>query len=492
MNRPQPVADLDWGAGEARELTGAVLDLWCDMLDRMRELPVAPPLDAAAVARAAAVPIPAQPMPVAELAALLRPLVMEHSTLCGHPGFMAYISGSGTVPGAAADLLAAALNPNAGGWTISPAATELELHLTRWLAGRFGLPNGAAGLMTSGGAASNLTALKAARDARTPGDTRRDGIAGLPLVLYASEEAHATIAEAADVMGLGERAVRAIPTDAGLRMRADALEQTIADDRAAGRHPFAVVATAGTTATGAIDPLPAVADICAAHGLWMHVDAAYGGAAVLAPELRPLLAGIEQADSIAFDPHKWLYTPQSSACLLVRDPAHLLRSFSIDAAYVRDDAALSGRGTNVGEMGPQWSRAFLALKVWLSLAAHGTEAYGRRIAHDVELARYLDARVREHPDLEPMCPVTLSIACFRYAPAGAGLDDQALDALNERLMVAIRRDGRAFPSNAVLGGRYGLRACLVNHRTEAQDIDALLDATLELGAALVESGLETA
>jgi aromatic-L-amino-acid/L-tryptophan decarboxylase len=311
-------------------------------------------------------------------------------------------------------------------------------------------------------------------------------------VLYTSEEAHATIAEAADLLGLGERAARAIPTDAGLSLRIDALEAAVADDLGAGLVPFAVAATAGTTATGAIDPLPEVADLCARHGLWMHVDAAYGGAAVLAPELRPLLAGIERADSISFDPHKWLYTPQSSACLLVRDPTALLRSFSIDAAYVRDDARLSGRGLNIGELGPQWSRSFLALKVWLSLAAHGTEAYGRRIAHDVELARYLDERVRAHPDLEPMCPVTLSIACYRYAPAAARLDDRALDALNERLMVAIRRDGRAFPSNAELGGRYCLRACLVNHRTEAEDIDALLEATLRLGAELAASGVEPA
>jgi aromatic-L-amino-acid/L-tryptophan decarboxylase len=483
--RPQPVPDLDWDAGRARELTGAMLDLWCELLDRMGELPVSRPLDAAGVARAAALPVPEHPLSAPELAGLLRPLVLEHSTLCGHPGFMAYVSGSGTVPGAAADLLAAGFNPNVGGWTLSPAATELELHLMRWLAGQFGLPADAGGLMTSGGAASNLTALKAARDARTEEDVRQDGVGGLRLVLYASAEAHATIAEAADMLGLGERAVRAIATDDGYRMRIDDLRRAVADDLAAGMHPFAVVATAGTTATGAIDPLPDVADLCAEHDLWLHVDAAYGGAAALAPELRPLLQGIERADSIAFDPHKWLYTPQSSACLLARDPRNLLRSYSIDAAYVRDDASLSGRGTNIGELGPQWSRAFLALKVWLSLAAHGTEAYGRRIAHDVELARYLDRRVREHPDLEPMCPVTLSIACFRYAPEAASLDPAGFDALNERLMVAIRRDGRAFPSNAELGGRYCLRACLVNHRTEARDIDALIDATVELGARLL-------
>jgi aromatic-L-amino-acid/L-tryptophan decarboxylase len=479
---PEPVRDLDWGGAQARELTGEMLDLWAELLERMPELPVTPVAAAADVSSEMALPIPEQPLPPAEIARLLRPMVFDHSALCGHPGFLAYISGSGTVPGAAADLLAAGLNPNVGGWSLSAGATELELHLMRWIAGKFGLPEGAGGLMTSGGAASNFTALKAARDAHAPGNVRADGVSGMRLVLYASEEAHATIAEAADMMGLGERAVRPIPTDDELRMRVAALEAAVADDLAAGMRPFCIVATAGTTATGAIDPIPAIADVCERHGLWLHVDAAYGGAAALAPELRSLLAGIERADTISFDPHKWLYTPQSSACLLARDPGRLRAAFSIDAAYVREDAQLSGRGINIGELGPQWSRAFLALKVWMSLAAHGTDAYGRRIAHDVELARYLDKRVREHPDLEPMCPVTLSIACFRYAPAG--IDDEVLDVLNERLMIEIRRDGRTCPSNAVLHGRYSLRACFVNHRTEAGVVDDLVDAAVTLGGAL--------
>jgi len=485
VTKPEPVRDLDWGPGQARELTGAMLDLWSELLERMGELPVAPMAAAGDVAAAMMLPIPEAPLSAREIAELLRPMVFDHSALCGHPGFLAYISGSGTVPGAAADLLAAGLNPNVGGWSLSGGATELELHLMRWMAERFDLPAGAGGLMTSGGAASNFTALKAARDARAPGDVRANGIDGLGLVLYASQEAHATIAEAADMMGMGERAVRSIPTDEAFRMRADELERAVADDLASGLHPFCVVATAGSTATGAIDPIPAVADICERHGLWLHVDAAYGGAAAFSPELRPLLAGIDRADTISFDPHKWLYTPQSSACLLARDPQTLRAAFSIDAAYVREDAELSGRGVNIGELGPQWSRAFLALKVWMSLAAHGTDAYARRIAHDVELARYLDDRVREHPDLESMCPVTLSIACFRYAPAG--VDDAALDALNERLMIEIRRHGRTFPSNAVLNGRYGLRACFVNHRTEADVVDDLVDAAVSLGSGLLAS-----
>ncbi len=485
MRPPEPVRDLDWGPAEARELTGTMLDLWTELLERMPDLPVTPVAAAADVAAEMDLPIPEKPLPPAEIARLLRPLVFDHSALCGHPGFLAYISGSGTVPGAAADLLAAGLNPNVGGWSLSAGASELELHLMRWIAGRFGLPEGSGGLMTSGGAASNFTALKAARDAHAPGNVRADGVDGMRLVLYASEEAHATIAEAADMMGLGERAVRSVPTDDGFRMRVEELERAVAEDLAAGVRPFCVVATAGTTATGAIDPLPAIADLCARHKLWLHVDAAYGGAAALSPQLRPLLDGIELADTISFDPHKWLYTPQSSACLLARDPGRLRAAFSIDAAYVREDADMSGRGINIGELGPQWSRAFMALKVWMSLAAHGTDAYARRIAHDVELARYLDDRVRAHPDLESTCPVTLSIACFRYAPGG--VDDATLDVLNERLMIEIRRDGRTFPSNAVLGGRYSLRACFVNHRTEADVVDHLVDAAVALGSGLLAS-----
>ena len=483
MRSPEPVRDLDWGPAQARELTGAMLDLWAELLERMRELPVTPMAAAGDVAAEMSLPIPEAPLPPDEIAALLRPLIFEHSALCGHPGFLAYISGSGTVPGAAADLLAAGLNPNVGGWSLSAGATELELHLMRWMAERFGLPAGAGGLMTSGGAASNFTALKAARDARAPATCGPTESTGMGLVLYASGEAHATIAEAADMMGMGERAVRSIPTDGGFRMRVDELERAIADDLAAGLRPFCVVATAGTTATGAIDPLPAVADLCERHDLWLHVDAAYGGAAAFSPQLGPLLDGIARADSIAFDPHKWLYTPQPSACLLARDPQQAPGGVLDRRGLCAEDAEMSGRGVNIGELGPQWSRAFIALKVWMSLAAHGTEAYARRIAHDVDLARYLDARVRQHPDLEPMCPVTLSIACFRYAPDG--VDDATLDALNERLMIEIRRDGRTFPSNAVLGGRYSLRACFVNHRTEADVVDDLVDAAVSLGRGLV-------
>jgi glutamate/tyrosine decarboxylase-like PLP-dependent enzyme len=271
-------------------------------------------------------------------------------------------------------------------------------------------------------------------------------------------------------------------------MDVDALTGQIAADRDAGLVPFAVVGTAGTTATGAIDPLDHLADVCRAEGLWFHVDGCYGAPAALAPELRPLLAGIERADSVALDPHKWLYVPLAVGCLLVRDATCLPDSFQVEASYVHQERDLVERGEDLGFSGVQFSRGFSALKVWLSLLAHGRDAYARRIAHDVELARYLDRAARARVDFESMAPVALSIACFRYVPTDVDARDPAqqdhLDELNERLVVAIQRDGRSFCSNAVIHGRNALRACIVNFRTEADDVDRLLDVAAELGAGI--------
>lgn len=265
-------------------------------------------------------------------------------------------------------------------------------------------------------------------------------------------------------------------------MRLDATEELIRADLAAGVRPIALVATAGTTGTGAIDPLPEAAELGARYSLWLHVDAAYGGPAVLAEELRPLFAGIERADSITLDPHKWLYTPLPGGCLLVRDEAVLAESFEVEASYVHEDRELAERGVNLAFRGPLFSRSFQALKVWVSLLAHGTDAYARRIAHDAELARYLGRRVEERPDFELAAPVGLSICCFRYRPRDLG-DSAAeyVDRLNERLMTELQLDGRVFPSNAIVHGRFALRACIVNFRTEAGDADALLDVAAELG-----------
>ena len=270
-------------------------------------------------------------------------------------------------------------------------------------------------------------------------------------------------------------------------MRADALEAAIRRDVADGVRPLAVVATGGTTTTGSIDPLPQVAAIAEEYGVWLHVDAAYGGAVVLSDELRGLLAGVERADSIAVDPHKWLYTSQSAGCVLLRDFGALSRSFHSDASYIWLDEA-QRHGVDFAMHGPQFSRGFAALKVWVSLLAHGRAAYGRRIAHDVALIRYLGELVDGHPDFDLMCEPRLSICCFRYRPAGWDASEEQLDRLNERLMGAIMADGRVYCSNAVIDGRFGLRACIVNFRTEAEDVERLLAVAAELGGELQADG----
>jgi aromatic-L-amino-acid/L-tryptophan decarboxylase len=486
---PAPVSDLDWSPEQAREFGLRIVDLWEQFLRELPSLPVARRQSQEGVAKAVAIDIPEEPMPLDRLTEYLREVAMEYSIYPGHPGFVAYISGAGTVPGAAAELLASAINQNVGGWLLSPAATEIELAVARRFAAMFGLPEATSGgIFTSGGAMANFVGLKAARDSRAGWNVAHEGVQGHPsLVLYVSEEGHVTIDRAADMLGLGRNAVRHIPTDDSYKMSTGALKKALSDDLQAGHHPFAAVGTAGTTSSGVIDPLREIGAICRDNGMWFHVDAAYGGAALMVSELRPMFAGIEDADSITFDPHKWLYTPQSGSSLLVRDVQHLADSFLVHASYIHQDKERSGAGIDLGELGPQFSRGFYGLKVWASLLAHGTKAYARRIGHDVELARYLHDRVVDAPDFEPLAPVTLSITCFRYVPEdlpdGREREDY-LNELNERINTETQLDGRVFPSNCVMGEKFGLRSCIVNFRTEAHHLDLLLDVAREIGVKL--------
>jgi aromatic-L-amino-acid decarboxylase len=485
--RPEPVRDLDWDPERARQLGEDAVDLWVELLARLPELPVSREFRADDLREALAIDVPDEPLERGELLGHLRTLMLDHSMYPGHPGFLAYVSGAGTVPGAAADLLAAALNQNGGGFRLSPGATTIEEQLMRWLADRFGLPAEAGGQVVAGGAVANLVGLKVARDGASE-DARGSGLrAGPPLAFYASTEAHVVQQRAADILGLGSEAVRPIEVDEHWRMRPEFLAEAIERDLADGVVPAAVIATAGTTATGAIDPLPAIAELCERHGTHLHVDACYGGPAVLTDDLRPLLAGIERADSIAVDAHKWLYTPLLGGCVLVRDPRRLAASFATEATYIWLDEDLR-QGVDLAMHGPDFSRGFAAFRIWLSLLAHGRAAYARRIAQDVALARYLGELVDERPDFELMAPVSLSICCFRYAPAALRGDDEALDRLNERVMAAVMGDGRVYCSNAVLNGRFCLRACIVNFRTEAEHLELLLEAAAEHGERLAARG----
>ena len=491
--RPSRVADLDWDPSEARLLADGAVALWQEWLEKLPSLPVDPGLTRAETVAKVDRDIPEEGLSTEEILEYLRTLVFDASMFPGHPGFVAYITGAGTVPGAVADFVSSAINQNLGGWRLAPGATEVEVALIKWLCNLFGLPPSAGGLMVSGGAMASFVALKAARDAKGPA-VRAKGVGAERFVLYASVESHAVIERAADMLGLGTEAVRKIPTDERYRMDVPSLDKAVQGDLARGDRPFAVVATAGTTGTGAIDPLPEIAALAGRHGLWLHVDAAYGGAAMLAPDLRPLLGGIERADSIAFDPHKWLYVPQSAGCVLVRDQSTLESSFAVEASYTYQ-AATTQRGPDLRMLGPQFSRGFQALKVWVSLLAHGSRGYAERISHDVKLARYLADLVKEHPELELVAEPSLSICCFRYVPRdapGGAEREPYLNELNQGIMTAIQAGGPTYYSNALVDGRFALRACIVNFRTEADHIDELVRTTVATGRRLHAEALAEA
>jgi aromatic-L-amino-acid decarboxylase len=483
---PEPVADLDWRPERARVMGEKALDLWVELIERLPSLPVARNLSMSRIREAVTMPVPEEPLADDDLMAHIRTVMFDNSTLPGHPAFFGYITGAGTAPGAVADLLASGLNANLGAWLLSPAASEIELHLTRWFARQFGFPETGGGVFVSGGAMANLVGLKLARDfGGGSSDVRASGLWQQPqMTIYASKEVHTSVFRDADILGLGLGAIKTIPTDDGDRIRLDLLVQAIEEDRARGVRPVGLIGNAGTVETGVIDPLRELADVARRYSLWFHVDGAYGGSAVFSDELRPLFAGIELADSIAFDPHKWMYTPHSGGCLIVKDLNRLGGAFSFHANYHYQDLELTGRGLDLAMLGPQFSRGFQAFKVWVSLLAHGRKAYSRRIAHDTRLARYMGERVKQRRELELVAPVSLSICCFRYVPTdlpAAEGREEYLNRLNERLLTELQMDGRVFCSNAIRHGTFALRSCIVNFRTEATHVDQLLDVAVEIG-----------
>jgi len=480
---------LDWTPDEARALGEQAVELWCELLRTMRERPVSGTWSRDALS-ALTPPIPDEPVSNEDLVRFARRVMFDLATYPGHPRFMGYICGAATAPATAAELLVAALNANAGAFRLGPGAITIESHVTRWFATDvFGLPEGAFGLFTSGGALANLVALKAARDACGPSIKER-GIAGAPMAVYASEEAHVVIDRAVDILGMGTRCLRRIPVDDSGRMRVDALERALDDDASAGIRPAAIVATAGTTGNGAIDPLDVIAEIAARRRAWFHVDGAYGAVACLSTRLKPLFRGIERADSIAFDPHKWLASPVGVGCVVARDPDKLKAAFELGTplpAVVRQNKERTGDGIDLGLYGPEFSRSFYAFKVFFPLLAHGRRAYADSIERNVDLVRHLAELVDTHPNMERMSDPTLSVFCFRYVPPELRADDRALDILNERIMTELQVDGRAFCSGAVVRGRFALRACIVNFRTRMEDVDALLRVVEDLGTRLLRT-----
>jgi aromatic-L-amino-acid/L-tryptophan decarboxylase len=395
------------------------------------------------------------------------------------PAFFGYVFSPASPIGVAADLLASAADQNVTSWRSAPAATQMERITVRWLGQLVGFAADAAGILVSGGSMANLTALLVALRAHAQPDADRR-----TLTAYASEDAHFSIDKAAAVIGV---ALRHVGADAGRRLDVPALRDAIAADRRAGRQPFCVVGSAGTTSTGAVDGLDAIATIAEDEGLWLHVDGAYGALAAADQASRPLFSGIDRADSLSIDAHKWLYAPVDCGALLVRDAEAGPRAFgSLDAAYVRVRAEEGPESFAFWDHGIELSRRFRALKLWMTLRYYGARHIADAIAEDIAMAAYMGDLVREREHLELLTEPSLSVCCFRHVPAG--MAEAALDRHNERLLGALQRDGRAYLSNATVDGRFTLRACITNFRTTRHDIDRTVQLVCDLGSALTAHG----
>ena len=417
-------------------------------------------------------------------------LLFNHSLFNGHPRFWGYITSSAAPIGALGDLLAAAVNPNVGGWDLSPIASEIEAQTVRWIADLIGYPTDCGGLLVSGGNMANFVGFLAARKAKVPWDVRQLGLraeGARQLRVYVSSETHTWIQKAADQFGLGTQFIRWIPVDGERRIDTQVLTSQIREDKERGDLPFLVVGNAGTVSTGAIDPLLELRSICTEHNLWLHADGAYGGAAAALPDASDDLKALSLADSVAIDPHKWLYAPLEAGCALVRDPKILRDTFTYHPVYYRFDQESEQPGLNYYEYGPQNSRGFRALKVWLALRQVGRVGYQEMMSDDIRLARALFEIAQTHPELEALT-LSLSICTFRYVPAGLETGSEKvegyLNELNTELLARVQRSGEAYLSNAVIGGKYALRACVVNFRTSLEDIEALPGIVTRIGKEL--------
>jgi aromatic-L-amino-acid decarboxylase len=405
--------------------------------------------------------------------------VMDLSRHNGHPRFFGYVASPSTPIGAYADLIAYALNANITCWRSGPAGTEIERMVVRWLGSLIHYDREANGLLTSGGSMANMIALLIGSRRQSGADASRRGLwnSRRPMTVYASEEVHMSIPKAADILGFGRDQVRVIECDDRQRMRVDQLASRIESDLREGLRPFCVVGTAGTVNTGVVDPLAEIANVAREFDLWFHVDGAYGAPGVLDERKSALFKGIERADSVSLDPHKWLYVPVDAGCLLFRDAAAARAAFNTeDADYIKTHGYTDEEAFAFWDYGVELSRRFRALKVWLTLQYYGTRRIAEAISDDISLAQYFGDIVANAGDFELLAPVELSICCFRYVPRGAAVNDADLDRLNERIMELVQKGGRAYISNATVNGRFALRACITNFRTTKSDIDQTIEA----------------
>ena len=459
----------DWSG--LRALGHRMIDDLFDEFEQVRDRPVWQPIPGA-VREALRAPMPHEAADPADIYADYARLIRPYPTGNTHPRFMGWVHGGGTAVGMLAEMLAAGLNANLGGRDHAPIAVERQV--IAWLAELLGLPPEASGLLVTGTSVANLIAVLVARTAALGAKVRGTGLVGARLTAYASEKAHSCVARAMDMAGLGSDALRSIACDSGHRMDIAALQSAIARDRGYGARPFMVIGTAGTVDIGAFDDLAAIGALARAERLWFHVDGAFGALAALSPVLQPLLAGVETADSLACDFHKWMQVPYDAGCVMVRDPAAHLAAFAQSADYLRREArGLAGGHPWPCDLGPDLSRGFRALKIWMTWRTYGSAALGEMIAGMCAVARALASRVDAEPALERLAPVPLNIVCFRVRAA-----DADADALNREIVADVQESGIAAPSTTMIGGKLAIRAAIVNHRTGPADTDAMVGAVL--------------
>ena len=418
--------------------------------------------------------------------------VLPNATHLGSPRYFGFVNGSGSHMAILAEALAASVNMNTGGWKASPPATEIEKRTLAWIAELIGYPSPCGGLLTSGGMMANFTALHTALRNVAPYDTTPNGLqdaarTGRFLVYTSDHEGHVSLVRAVDMMNLGREALRRVPSNADLTMNPAALREMIEQDIARGDHPFCVVAQVGSINVGVIDPLPEIADICQEHGLWFHADGACGAVGAMIPEMRPLYKGLDRADSVTLDPHKWLYIPYECGCVLIRDKDRQSRAFSMHASYLRGTLPDQHQGYDYFENGPQMSRCFRALKLWMTLKYYGAEGYRKLLSQNIRCAEHLDGLVRADSDFEALHRPVINIYCLRYCPASLQGDEgsnELVDQLNQRIADAIQLSGLAFIMTTKLRGRTVLRLSICSHRTTLHDIDVVFAELKRLGLEL--------
>jgi glutamate/tyrosine decarboxylase-like PLP-dependent enzyme len=484
MSTGMPKATLDpmdWS--ELRAQSHQMLDDMLNYIEGIRTRPVWQPIPQN-VRNAFYENIPAKPTELAEVHELFMENILPYSAGNIHPGFMGWVQGGGTPVGMLAEMLAAGLNANVGGRDQMPV--EVEKQVVQWVRELFDFPETASGLFVTGTSIANLISVLVARTSALGIDVRQKGLAAgeKHLVAYTSAGAHGCIAQAMDLSGLGTNVLRIIPMNDDFQMDFKALQQAVIEDKAAGLTPFFIAATAGTVDVGAIDDLDAIADIAQKEKLWFHIDGAYGALAILAPDIAPRLMGIQRADSIAFDFHKWGQVPYDAGFILVRDGELHHDTFAAPSSYLRRE----NRGMAAGspwpcDFGPDLSRGFRALKTWFTIKVYGTEQIGNVISDTCKLAQYLKNRIEDNPSLELLAPVSLNIVCFRFRCENP-------DLVNADIVVGLQESGIVAPSTTIINGCLAIRAAIVNHRTSLNEIDALITATINFGEMYMNRSLE--